>query len=179
MKIISALRQSVYGWIMILRNQAGWQERFGLTRAGLVTALVLFYLFAFLAVVLGSLSYGVPTPGDFVATLVFQSLFLLAPLIGIYGTRYALRERQAVLPLLVPSIYALTFYVGLGAFFSITLGILLPLLWLILIYMFFRLGRMVGSWNIGVSLAFAVLTVLLLAGTPIALYIMPAPLPAA
>ena len=179
MKIINALRQSVYGWIMILRNEAGWEDRFRFTRAGLVTALVLFYLFAFLAVVLGSLNYGVPTFGELTATLVFQSLFLAAPLIGIYGTRYALRQQGPVLPLLVPSIYALTFYVGLGALLSLTIGILLPLLWLAMAYMLFRLGRLAGGWSIGVSIAFAVLTVLLLAGTPIALYIMPAPVPAA
>ena len=56
---------------------------------------------------------------------------------------------------------------------------LLPLLWLGLLYMFYRLGRAASGWTIGVSAAFAVLTVLLLVGTPIALYIMPAPTPAA
>lgn len=179
MKIISALRQSVYGWIMILRNEAGWQERFRLTMPGLTTGLVLFYLFAFLAVVLGSFNFGVPTLGEFVATLVFQSLFLIAPLIGIYGTRYALRDRGAVLPLLVPAIYALTYYIGLGALLSLTIPFLLPLVWLGLLFMFFRLGRLASGWSIGVSAAFAVLTVVLLAGTPIALYIMPAPVPPA
>lgn len=179
MKIIQALRQAVYGWIMILRNQAGWEQRFRLTGPGLATALVLFYLFAFLAVVLASLDVGVPTLMGLVGIMLYQSLWLAALLIGIFGTRFALRDQRPALPLLVPGVYALIFYLILGALVSLAIGFLLPLLWLGLVYMLYRLGRMAGGWTVGVSTAFAVLTVLLLVGTPIALYIMPAPIPAA
>lgn len=179
MKIIQALRQAVYGWIMILRNEAGWEQRFRLTGPGLATALVLFYLFAFLAVVLASLDVGVPTLMGLVGIMLYQSLWLAALLIGIFGTRFAVRDHAPALPLLVPGVYALIFYLILGALVSLAIGFLLPLLWLGLVYMLYRLGRMAGGWTIGVSAAFAVLTVLLLVGTPIALYIMPAPIPAA
>lgn len=179
MKIIQALRQAVYGWIMILRNEPSWEQRFRLTFAGLVTALALFYLFAFLAVVLASLDVGVPTLMGLVGIMLYQSLWLAALLIGIFGTRFAVRDQGPVLPLLVPGVYALVFYLILGALVSLAIGFLLPLLWLGLVYMLFRLGRMARGWTIGVSAAFAVLTVLLLVGTPIALYIMPAPVPAA
>lgn len=179
MNIFKALRQAVYGWIMILRGEAGWEERFRLTGPGLTTALVLFYLFAFLAVVLSSLSMDVPTPLGLVVILLYQSLWLAALLIGIFGTRFAIRDRRPALPLLVPGVYALIFYLILGALVSLVIGFLLPLLWIGLIYLLFRLGRMAGGWTIGVSAAFAVLTVLLLVGTPIALYIMPTPIPAA
>lgn len=178
MTILNALRQAVYGWIMILRGEAGWQDRFRFTGAGFVTALVLFYLFAFLAMVLGSLGYGVPTFQEFVATLVLQSLFLVALLLGLFGTRFAIRDKGPVLPVLVPGTYALVFYLIMGALVSLTLGPLVPLLWLALVFFLFHLGRVAGGWTIGVSAAFAVLTVLLLVGTPIALYIMPAPVPA-
>lgn len=179
MNIFNALRQAVYGWIMILRGEAGWQERFRLSVPGLATALVLFYLFAFLAVVLGSLNFGVPTFEALVVFMLYQSLWLASLLIGLQGTRSAVRDGQLLLPQLVPGVYALVFYLILAALVSLAIGFLLPLLWLGLIYMLFRLGRMAGGWTIGVSLAFAVLTVLLLVGTPIALYMMPAPLPAA
>ena len=179
MKIIQALRQAVYGWIMILRNEAGWEQRFRLTGPGLATALVLFYLFAFLAVVLASLDVGVPTLMGLVGIMLYQFFWLAALLIGIFGTRFALRDQRPALPLLVPGVYALIFYLILGALVSLAIGFLLPLLWLGLAYMLYRLGRMAGGWTVGVSTAFAVLTVLLLVGTPIALYIMPAPIPAA
>jgi hypothetical protein len=179
MKIIQALRQAVYGWIMILRNEAGWEQRFRLSAAGLATSLVLFYLFAFLAVVLASLDVGVPTLMGLFSIMLYQSLWLAALLIGIFGTRFAVRDQGPALPLLVPGVYALIFYLILGSLVSLALPFLLPILWLGLVYMLFRLGRVAGGWTIGVSAAFAVLTVLLLVGTPLALYIMPAPIPAA
>ncbi|MBJ3784667.1 hypothetical protein [Devosia sediminis] len=179
MTIFKALQQAIQGWIMIVRGEAGWQDRFRLTMPGLATALVLFYLFAFLGVVLASLSFGVPTLAELIATMGLQSLFLVALLIGIFGTRAAVKDRGAILPLLVPGVYALTFYLILGALLSLVAGFLLPLLWLGLLVLLFRLGRMAGGWSIGVSAAFAVLTILLLVGTPIALYMMPAPIPAA
>jgi hypothetical protein len=179
MKIVNALRQAVYGWIMILRGEAGWRERFRFTPAGLMTALVLFYFFAFLAVVLASLDVGVPTLQGMADIMVIQSLWLLALVAGVYGTRAALRDPVPVLPLLVPGIYALVFYLVLGALISLAMGFLLPLLWLALVWLLFRLGRLAGAWTIGVSSAFAVLTVVLLVGTPISLYILTAPPPAA
>ena len=179
MKSFGALQQSVEGWVSILRGEAGWQERFRLSWAGLATAVVLFYLFAFLGVVLASFSYEVPTLTEFVATMVIQSLYLLALVIGVFGTRSVVKDKALVLPVLIPGVYALVYYLILGALISLVFGPLLPVLWMGLLYMFFRLGRAGGGWTIGVSAAFAVLTVLLLVGTPIALYMMPAPVPAA
>jgi len=179
MKIINALRQSVYGWIMILRNEAGWQERFRFTGAGLVTALVLFYLFAFLSVVLASLDVGVPTLQGLFDIMLIQSLWLVALLAGAFGTRFALRETGAVLPILVPGIYGLIYYLVLGTLISFAFGVLLPILWLGLGWLLFCLGRRGGGWTIGVSAAFAVLTVVLLVGTPLTLYMLTAPVPAA
>lgn len=179
MNIIKALRQSIYGWIMILRGEAGWAERFRFTPSGLVTALVLFYLFAFLAVVLASLDVGVPTLQGFGDIMVIQSLWLVALVVGLVGTRFAVRDQGPVLPVLVPGVYALVYYLVLGALVSLAIGFLLPLLWLGLVYMLYRLGRLGGGWTVGVSAAFAALTVLLLVGTPIALYMLTAPTPAA
>ena len=179
MNLLAALRQSVQGWIMILRGEPGWQDRFRLGLPGLVTALVLFYLFAFLAVVLASFEVGVPTLQNFFDIMVIQSLWLLALLAGLFGTRFAVRDSGPILPVLVPAIHALVFYLVLGALVSLAIGLLLPLLWLGLVYMLFRLGRLAGGWTMGVSAAFAVLTVLLLVGTPITLYMLTASVPAA
>jgi len=172
MKIWQALRQAGAGWRMILRGEAGWQEHFRLSMAGLFTALVLFYAFAFLAVVLASLQVGVPTLGGFLDIMVVQSLWLGALLIGVYGTRFALKDTNSALPLLVPGIYAMIAYLVLGSLVSLVFGILLPLLWLGLAWMFFRLGRVAGGWTIGVSAAFSLLTVVLLVGLPMTLYML-------
>lgn len=179
MKLFGALHQAVSGWIMILRGDELWREQFRFTPAGLATALVLFYLFAFLAVVLASLEVGVPTLQGFGDIMVIQSLGLLALVIGIFGTRYAVRDKGPVLPLLVPGIYALVFYLALGALTALVAAFMLPLFWLALVWLLFRLGRLAGGWTIGVSAAFAVLTVVLLVGTPISLYMLISSLPPA
>lgn len=172
MKIWQALQQAFSGWRMILRGEAGWDAHFRLTTPGLATALVLFYVFAFLAVVLASLEVGVPTLGGFLDIMVVQSLWLVALLIGLYGTRFAVKSGGSPLPILIPGIYAMIAYLVLGSLISLTIGLLLPLLWLGLAFMLYRLGRVAGQWTMGVSAAFALLSVVLLVGLPMTLYML-------
>ncbi|QQR38559.1 hypothetical protein [Devosia rhizoryzae] len=168
------LRDALTGWLKLLRDEPGWEAHFRLSRAGLVTALALFYLFAFLAVMLASLQVGVPTLPGFINIMLVQSLWLVALLIGIFVTRNFLRARMTVLPLLIPAIFALIAYLVLGTLVSLILGALLPLLWLGLAVLLFRLGRAAGQWTRGVSVAFAVLTTVLLVGLPMTLYMLSA-----
>ena len=172
MKTWQNLQEAFSGWWMILRGEAGWEEHFRLTSAGLVTALVLFYVFAFLAVVLASFEVGVPTLVGFLDIMVVQSLWLVALLAGLYATRFAVRSSGSPLPVLVPGIYALIAYLVLGSLVSLILGPALPLLWVGLVYLLFRLGRMAGGWTTGVSAAFAFLSVVLLVGLPMSLYML-------
>lgn len=174
MKLWLTLRDAVLGWIGIVRGEADWAGHFRLTAPGLVSALGLFYIFAFLAVVLASLQVGVPTLQGFLDIILLQSLWLVALLIGLFGTRFAVQDKGPILPVLVPAIYALIIYLVAGTLLSLILGLLLPLLWLGLAYMLFRLGRIAGLWTVGVSAAYAVLTVLLLVGLPMTLYMLSA-----
>ncbi|ODT73247.1 MAG: hypothetical protein ABS75_00785 [Pelagibacterium sp. SCN 63-23] len=180
MRIFAALRRAFEGWILIAKGEPGWQERFRFSPAGLATALVLFYLFAFLAVVIASLEAGVPTLQGLFDIMLIQSLWLLALAAGIFGTRAALRDHRPPLVLVVPGIYVLVFYLVAGTLVSLTIGLLLPLLWLALVFLLYRLGRAATQWTPGVSAAFALLTVVLLVGLPMTLYMLTAPtLPAA
>lgn len=172
MKIWQNLQQAFAGWLMILRGEDGWRDQFRLTVPGLVTALVLFYVFSFLAVVLASLQAGVPTLGGFLDIMVIRSLLLVALLIGVFVTRNFLKSSGSALPMLIPGIYALIAYLVLGSLVSLLLDLLLPLLWLGLAYMLYRLGRVAGHWTIGVSTAFALLTLVLLVGLPMTLYML-------
>lgn len=179
MKIFAALKNAWQGWIQIVRNHEGWRALFRLNLSGLATALALYYLFSFLAVVLASLDVGVPTPQGLFNIMLIQSLWLVALALGVYGTRFAVRDTQPVLPVLIPGIYALIAYLVAGTLLSMVLGVLLPLLWLGLAWMFFRLGRMASGWSVGVAVAFAALTVVLLVGIPMTLYMLVAALPPA
>ncbi|WIY53336.1 hypothetical protein O9Z70_02020 [Devosia sp. YIM 151766] len=172
MKSWQNLQQAVVGWRMILRGEAGWQEQFRLTAPGLAMALVLFYVFAFLAVLLASFEVGVPTLGGFVEIMLIQSLWLIALLIGIFGARFVMRGGNALLPVLIPGIYAMIAYLILGSLLSLILGILLPLLWAALAFLLYRLGRVAADWNPAGSATFALLTVVLLVGMPMTLYML-------
>lgn len=172
MKIWQNLQAAFQGWMKILRGEPGWESHFRLTMPGLVTAIVLFYVFAFLAVVLASLQVGVPTLGGFLDIMVVQSLWLVALLIGVFGTRFALKDKNPALPLLIPGIYAIIAYLVAGSLISLIAGLLLPLLWLGLLFMLYQLARAAGRWTIGVSAAFALLTVVLLVGLPMTLYML-------
>ncbi len=172
MKIWQNLQQAFLGWQMILRREGNWQDQFRISAAGLVNALVLFYVFAFLAVVLASLRFDVPTLSGFLDIMVVQSLWLVALLIGVFGTRFVMKQSGSALSVLIPGIYALIAYLAVGSLVSLILGVLLPLLWLALVYMLYRLGRAAGPWSRGVSAAFALLTVVLLVGLPMTLYML-------
>jgi hypothetical protein len=161
MKIWQNLQQAFLGWQMILRREGNWQEQFRISAAGLVNALVL-----------ASLRFDVPTLSGFLDIMVVQSLWLVALLIGVFGTRFVMKQAGSALSVLIPGIYALIAYLAVGSLVSLILGVLLPLLWLALIYMLYRLGRAAGPWSRGVSAAFALLTVVLLVGLPMTLYML-------
>ena len=174
MKLWANLRDAAQGWNMILRGLPGWEAGFRLTSPGIVTALALFYLFAFLVLMLSAFQVTVSIEG-FVSVMLVQSLWLLALLAAIYATRQAVRSPVPVTPLFVPGVYALIAYLVAGSLVSLLFGPLLPLLWLALVFMLFRLGRAAGQWTTGVSLAFAFLTVVLLVALPMTFYIVMAP----
>lgn len=175
MKIWQALRSAFEGWVKILRGDAGWPTHFNLSAAGLATAIVLFLFFALLAIAFASTMVGLPTLVGVAAGLMVQALSILALLIGAIGTRRAVPTDVPLMTLMVPGIYALTAYLILGTILSPVAGIVLPVLWIGLLYLFYRLGRMAAGWNIGVSAAFAVLTVALLVGMPMTLYMLTGP----
>ncbi len=175
MKLWLAIRNAVRGWVEIVRNQDGWREQFSLSGAGLVTALAIYFFFAFIAIGFGSLSNGMPSGIGVAVNLLVQGLSITALLIGVYLARIILQLDRPVLEMLVPGIYALVFYLIAGTILA-NIGIQMITLALVGVgYLFYRLGRVAGSWPIGVSVAFAVLTVALLVGLPMTLYMLATP----
>lgn len=175
MKIWAALSDAFSGWLMLARGDAGWQARFALTPAGLATALVLFVFFALLSIALASIGVNLPTMEGFFAGLLVQGLSLVALLVGVFGTRRAVPVETPVLDSMVPGVYALVFYLVLGTLLSLLGGLALLVLWALLGFLLYRLGRMAAGWSIGVSIAFAVLTMALLVGMPMTLYMLTGP----
>ncbi|HWU18841.1 MAG TPA: hypothetical protein VN155_14255 [Devosia sp.] len=175
MKLWAALSNAFAGWVKILRGDAGWREHFAFTAPGLVTAILIYFFFAFLAIAFASMNIGMPGLGGIASALIVQGLSLAALALAIQGTKAALKSSQPMLDLMVPGTYILVFYLIAGAFLSLIGGPILLLLWAILGYLLYRLARLATAWSLGVSLAFAVLTVLLLVAMPVTLYMLSNP----
>lgn len=175
MKIWSLINEALAGWIAILRGDTGWRDHFRLTPAGLTTALVLYAVVAFLAIGVASFSVGVPNLSGFIAVMVVQALSVVALMLATYGTRMAIPTPAPILDLLVPGTYALIFYLVLGITLSMIGGPLLLFLWLGLAVLLYCLARAAANWTIGVSAAFAALTLVLLVGMPFTLYMLTGP----
>ena len=178
MKIWAALTEALAGWIAIIRGEADWIRHFTISAAGLVTALVLFLFFALLSVALASANVGMPSFFGLIIAILVQSLSIVALLGGIFFTRKMVPVETGVMTLLVPGIYALIAYLVVGTILSLIAGPVLILLWAGLAFLLFCLGWRAGGWNIGVAAAFAVLTMVLLVGMPVTLYMVLGPVAA-
>jgi hypothetical protein len=178
MKMFFALRNAVNGWIAIVRGDADWARHFALSAAGLTTALVLFLFFALLSIALASANVGMPNLFGLVIAVLVQSISILALLAAIFATRRSVPTDARVIDIMVPGVYALIAYLIAGTILSLIAGWVLLALWLGLAVLLFFLGHRAGGWNIGVSAAFSVLTMVLLVGLPVTLYMLLGPVAA-
>lgn len=175
MKLWAAVVDAAMGWIDIVRGRDGWQERFGFSAGSVAKALVIFFFFAFLAIAVGSIQTGMPSLAGLVTNLLVQALGLVALVIGIVVTKLAVRSDAPILRLLVPGIYGMVFYLVAGSVLAAISIETVAIVLLGLVFLLYSLGRAAGPWTLGVSLAFAVLTVVLLVGMPLTLYMLTNP----
>jgi len=172
MKLWAAISQAMLGWIEIVRGDSDWRQHFVLTAPGLVTALLVFALAAFVGVALASLEIGFPSlPGALAAMLVL-ALPLLAFVLSVVGSRTLLKSPQPLLPLLVPGTYALTAFLLIEGLLAMFGGPLVMLSWLAIAYLLYRLLRAATDWPNAIAACSAVLSVVLLVGLRLALYML-------
>lgn len=172
MKLWAALRQAITGWMMILRGQPGWRTPFAISMPGLVTALVIFFCCAFIAIALASLATSMPDIFGVLDLLLVHGIWITALFVAARVTAMAVRSEVETLALLVPGIYLLVGYLLVGSVLNLIAPPIMPLLTLALLYPLYRLARAATDWNHGISGAFAAATVLLLVAVPQALYML-------
>lgn len=172
MKIWAALSNAFVGWVRIVRGAADWRASFSLTKAGFVTALLIFFFCAFLAIALSSTAVGMPGSVGIIMALLVQGLLLVALWLAILIIARVRKTPQPLLDLMVPGTYALIGYLIVGSLADLFGEFALVILWLGLGYLLYQLARAATSWNRGVSAAFAVLTIALLVGLPATLYML-------
>ncbi|HTM77333.1 MAG TPA: hypothetical protein VL133_06865, partial [Devosia sp.] len=110
-----------------------------------------------------------------IANVMVQALGLLALLIGIVVTKLAVKSDVPVLRVLVPGVYGMVFYLVAGSVLAAISIETVAIVLLGLVFLLYSLGRVAGGWTLGVSLAFGVLTVVLLVGMPLTLYMLGTP----
>jgi hypothetical protein len=172
MKLTAILSQALAGWLLILRGKPDWQQRFTLTWPGLVTALLIFALAAFVAIIFASMSIGLPSLAGVLAAMVVLALPVLAFWLSLSGTRAMLKSSAPTLPLLVPGVYALTVFLLFEGVLALLGGPIVMLAWIALAFVLFCLARAATDWNVGVAFCFAVFTVVLLVALRLALYML-------
>lgn len=172
MKLWAAISQAILGWIAIVRGDPDWRQHFVFTAPGLVTTLLVFALAAFLGVALASLEVGFPSLPGALAAMHVLGMPLLAFALSLLGTRALLRSPQPLLPLFVPGTYALTAFLLIEGLLAMFGGPLVMLSWLAIAYLLFRLIRAATDWHVAIAACCAVLTVVLLVGLRLALYML-------
>ena len=175
MKIWAAVSDAMAGWMLILGGETGWRERFALTWPGLATSVVIFLCCAFLAIAMASTAQGMPGISGIIDALLAQASWIVAVLISVRLTAAILKSNTPVIDMLVPATYLLVGYLLVGAMLNLVAPMALLVLTASLGYPFYRLGRVVADWPAANALVFAVLTLVLLVGIPLAFYMLSNP----
>ena len=171
MNAFAELWRALLGWLDLLTAQPGAAGKFNLTRAGLVNAIGAYFAAVLLAIVVQSLVSGFPGWFQVILGLTFNAVLLLA-IIAVIWLTARLFAAPAV-AIAVPSVYAmaLVLLLSLPLAYVPTGGAQLALFG-VRGFMFYRAAREAGRLGIGVSVAFAILCIVLLAAIPIGLYML-------
>lgn len=172
MKLWAALSNATAGWMMILRGEADWRERFALTAPGLATALIIFAFVAFLAIALASTAVGMPDLFGVIDALLVHGIWVTALFVTIRVTALIVKTAPPTLDLLLPGIYLLIGYLLAGSVINLIFPPAVMAMTIALAFPLYRLARMGSPWTVGVSVSFAAATILLLEAVPRTLYML-------
>lgn len=171
MNAFGELWRAVIGWLDLLTARPGAAEKFNLGRIGLVNATGCYFAAALLLIVIESSLSGFPGWPIVALSLLANAIPLATIWLVIWITARALNA--PALAMTVPSTYAMAFILGLS----------LPLVYLgganLLIatlgvtgFMLYRVAREIGKLRIGISVAFAILSIAALVAVRVGLYML-------
>jgi len=172
------IKNAALGWVDLIGNRPGGGERFSGTRGGLLIMLGFYFALVLVIRVIQSLAQfgSFPRIENMVIAIMLNALPMLAMALVIFVTVRFLRPAVGMLGLLVPAGYALGFLLAISLPLSLFPGNATSFaLQGVLGYMLYRLGRETGKFSIGVSIGFAVLSVVLLVAIPLGLYMLLTP----
>lgn len=171
MNALAELWRALLGWLALLTAHPGAADKFNLSRSGLINAMGFYFAAVLVAIIVQSLIAGFPGWVQVVLSLAFNMSLVLTILAATWATARLFGARPVAIA--VPSVYAmgLVLILSLPLAFVAAGGVQLALLG-VRGFMFYRAAREVGRLGIGVSVAFAILCIVLLAAIPIGLYML-------
>lgn len=171
MNAFAELWRAVLGWLDLLTARPDAAEKFALTRAGLINATG-FYIAVVLAVLVIEVSLGgFPGWGAVGLSLAVNIMRLAGIWLVTWLTVRAMGG--SFLGIVVPVTYAM----------GLVLALTLPLAYLagsnvtvallgVRAFLFFRAARQLGGLGLGISVAFGILCIVVLAAIPLGLYML-------
>lgn len=179
MNPLAELTASFRGWAEILARKPGAGEQFRTDASGVVIASITLLIAILLSVAAQSAVVGIPTLAQLVFGLIGQAITIGLLAFAMARTLRFLRLKAPLNALLVPVLYALAYMFVV----SIPLTLIGPNAALIAVfglgYLIYRAGRQLAAMTLGVSIAFAMLCVIVLVVVPNALYMLLSLLPSA
>ena len=179
MNLLADLSASFRGWAEILAGKPTASVHFRTDTGGLVVAAITLAVAILLSAAAQSAAMGLPPLGQVIFGLVGQAITMVVLAFAIGWVLRYLKLRVALNTLLVPALYALCYMFVLG----IPLTVIGPNAALIAVFglgvLLFFLGRRLGHMPTGISIAFAILCVIVLVVVPNALYMLASLFPSA
>lgn len=165
--------QAVIGWLDLIAGRAGAAERFNPTRRGLINAVGCYVAVAVLGPLVATLLGAGPGWVGGLVYLLLQVPPLLCIWLVIWLTALVVRPASGMLGIVVCATYAMAFIEVIGLCLAPFAGPALNNALLgALAFVLYRIGRMVGGYGIGVSVAFAALGAAALVTETIGLYML-------
>lgn len=164
---------AILGWLDLIAGRKDAADKFTFTRAGLINATGAYFAIVLLSLAVAAIAGQSPGLIGTLVSLVFNAIPLLAIWLVIWGTTLVLRPRAGALGLLVPATYAMALILVI----RVPLQLLAPdvfgnALLGALCFMLFRGARGVAGLGIGSSLAFAVLSAVVLVLVTVGIYML-------
>lgn len=161
------------GWVELLSGRPAGVECFNRTRAGVASALIVYALMIALTLAIQGIRSGVLTTLQALFSVAANALPLAGVAVVIVASIGALRLSATFADLFVPATYAMAFVLAAG----LPVSLFLPefysnFLLLLLAFMFYREARIAGKMSVGLSVAFAALSIVVLVGLPFGLYML-------
>ncbi len=176
MNPLTEIKNAATGWLDMIAGRPGRGERFNRSGLGLANAVGFYVFMVLFTIVVQGVSTSFPSYDQVFVGLVVNALPLVAVALVIWATLRVLRHSVPTNALLVPAIYALAFILLIGLPLSLFFGnVFANAMMGALGYMLYRAARDIAKLGVGVSIAFAVLTIAVLVALPIGLYMVTTP----